>query len=126
MTVLINHGPGEEPLAETVRATSAGTAIPLKCTVGELLAITRRAHLFIGGDTGPMHLAAALRVPVVALFGPTRPERNGPYGTRSIVLRNPESVPNTSHTNEPDDGLLAIQPDAVVRAAESLLEGRSG
>ncbi len=45
-----------------------------------------------------MHLAAALRVPVVALFGPTRPERNGPYGTRSIVLRNPESVDNTTRT----------------------------
>ena len=62
---------------------------------GELIALTRRASLFVGGDTGPMHLAAALRVPVVALFGPTRPERNGPYGTRSIVLRNPESVDNT-------------------------------
>jgi heptosyltransferase-1 len=72
-----------------------------------------------------MHLAAALRVPVVALFGPTRPERNGPYGTRSIVLRNPESVANTSHTDRPDDGLLAIPPSAVVQAAERLLDGES-
>ena len=48
-----------------------------------------------------MHLAAALRVPVVALFGPTRPERNGPYGTQSVVLRSPESIDNSSHTSVP-------------------------
>lgn len=124
MTVLINYGPGEEQLAEAVRAASGGVAVPLKCSVAELIAITRRASLFIGGDTGPMHLAAALGVPVVALFGPTRPERNGPFGTRSVVLRNPESVHNTSHTAEPDEGLLAILPEAVVHAAERLLEGR--
>lgn len=125
MTVLINHGPGEEHLAHSVLCASGGAAIPLKCSLSELLAIMRRATLFVGGDTGPMHLAAALRVPVVALFGPTRPERNGPYETRSIVLRNPESVPNTSHTDKPDEGLLAIRPDAVVQAAERLLEGYS-
>ena len=89
LAVVINHGPGEEALADAVRESSGGTAFPLKCSVGELIALTRRASLFIGGDTGPMHLAAALRVPVVALFGPTRPERNGPYGTRSVVLRSP-------------------------------------
>ncbi len=125
MTVLINHGPGEELLAESVRIASGGVAVPLKCSVGELLAIMRRASLFIGGDTGPMHLAAALKVPVVALFGPTRPERNGPYGTQSVVLRNPESVHNTSHTDRPDDGLLAIPPAEVVQAAERLLENGS-
>jgi heptosyltransferase-1 len=123
MTVLINHGPGEEHLAGSVRDASGGVAIPLKCSVGELIAITRRASLFIGGDTGPMHLAAALRVPVVALFGPTRPERNGPFGTRSVVLRNPASIHTTRHTAEPDEGLLAIQPKAVILAAENLLEG---
>ncbi len=79
--------------------------LPVKCSVGELISLTRRASLFIGGDTGPMHLAAALHVPVVALFGPTRPERNGPYGTSSIVLRNPESADNSSHTDRPDEGL---------------------
>ena len=93
---VVNHGPGEEPLAEAVRQASGGVAVPLQCSVGELIALTRRASLFIGGDTGPMHLAAALRVPVVALFGPTRPERNGPFGTRSVVLRSPESAYNTS------------------------------
>jgi heptosyltransferase-1 len=121
LAVFVNHGPGEETLAEAVRDSSGGTATPLKCSVGELIALTRRASLFIGGDTGPMHLAAALHVPVVALFGPTRPERNGPYGTRCIVLRNPESADNSSHTDQPDEGLMAIQPQAVVEAADQLL-----
>ncbi len=105
LAVVINHGPGEEALADAVRVSSEGVALPVKCSVGELISLTRRASLFVGGDTGPMHLAAALRVPVVALFGPTRPERNGPYGTKSIVLRNPQSTDNSSHTDEPDEGL---------------------
>jgi lipopolysaccharide heptosyltransferase I len=123
LSVVVNHGPGEEHLAEAVRKSSGGVAVPLKCSVGELIALTRRASLFIGGDTGPMHLAAALRVPVVALFGPTRPERNGPFGTRSVVLRSRESVFSTSHTDRPDEGLVSIPPQAVVDAAEQLLGG---
>ena len=72
-----------------------------------------------------MHLAAALRVPVVALFGPTNPERNGPFATHSVVLRNPESVHNTRHTDRPDVGLLAISPQGVIEAADELLRVRS-
>ena len=101
MAVVVNHGPEEETLAQAVRDSSSGTAHPMKCSVGELIALTRRASLFVGGDTGPMHLAAALGVPVVALFGPTRPERNGPYATRSIVLRSRDSLDNSSHTQRP-------------------------
>ncbi|MGE5206174.1 MAG: glycosyltransferase family 9 protein, partial [Chlamydiota bacterium] len=63
---LINFGPGEEPLARAAAATSAGAAEAVPSSVSELIAFTRRARLFIGGDTGPMHLAAALGVPVVA------------------------------------------------------------
>lgn len=120
LTVVVNHGPGEEALAEEVRAASGKVAFPLKCSITELIALTRRASLFVGGDTGPMHLAAALRVPVIALFGPTRPDRNGPYGTRSVVLRNPESVDNTTHTDRPDEGLVSIDPGAVIAAADQL------
>src|ERR1035437_9776047 len=126
MAVLVNHGPGEEALAEAVRDSSGGVAVLLKCSVGELIALTRRARLFLGGDTGPMHLAAALRVPVVALFGPTRPERNGPFGTPSVVLRNPESVYNTTHTDRRDEGLVSIEPQAVMEAADQLLGKKHG
>jgi heptosyltransferase-1 len=126
MAVLVNHGPGEEVLAEEVRNSSGGVAVPLRCSVGELIALTRRARLFIGGDTGPMHLAAALRVPVVALFGPTRPERNGPFGTRSVVLRSPESVNSTTHTDRRDEGLISIEPKAVIEAVDQLLGEEHG
>ena len=126
LAVIVNYGPGEETLANAVHQASHGSALPVKCSVGELIALTRRASLFIGGDTGPMHLAAAMNIPVVALFGPTRPERNGPYATRSIVLRSPQSIDNTSHVSRPDEGLLSIQPQAVIEAADQLLRGERG
>jgi heptosyltransferase-1 len=126
VAAVVNYGPGEEELAHAVHNASGTSALPVKCSVGELISLTRRAALFIGGDTGPMHLAAALRVPVVALFGPTRPERNGPYATRRVVLRSPRSVDNTSHTEHPDEGLTSIPPQAVIDAADELLGGLVG
>ena len=126
LTPLINCGPGEENLAQAVHAASNGAAHSISCTLAELIALTRRARLFIGGDTGPLHLAAALQVPVVAIFGPTDPARNGPYGTnsgtQSIVLRNPASKTSLSHTSDPDPGLLQITADEVIAAARRLLE----
>src|SRR5579872_1540998 len=123
---VVNYGPGEEQLAREVERASGGAAQSFPCTISELIALARRARLFIGGDTGPMHLAAALRVPVVAIFGPTNPARNGPYGTRNIVLRS--SLSQTSHArrHQPDPGLLQITPDDVVAAAAKLLGGCRG
>ena len=73
-----------------------------------------------------MHLAAALGVPVVALFGPTQPERNGPYATRAIMLRSPESIDNSSHTHLPDEGLQSIEPQQVIAAADELMREQNG
>jgi heptosyltransferase I len=121
---LINCGPGEKSLAQAVEANSGGAAEEIACSLTQLIAITRRAALFIGGDTGPMHLAAALRIPVVGIFGPTDPARNGPFGTRSIVLRSPSSPTTHSRQQQPDAGLLEISSDQVLAAARQLL--RSG
>ena len=118
---LLNCGPGEDELAREAEAASDGAARAIQCSISELIALTRRARLFIGGDTGPLHLAAALQVPVVAIFGPTDPARNGPYGTRSIVLRNPESVTSHARRAQPEEGLLEIGVEAVVDAARTLL-----
>jgi heptosyltransferase-1 len=118
---ILNYGPGEEDLAREAEAASESTARPMKCSITELIALTRRARVFIGGDTGPMHLAAALQVPVVAIFGPTDPARNGPYGTRGIVLRNPASPTTHARKSQPDEGMLEISVDAVVGAARRLL-----
>jgi heptosyltransferase-1 len=126
MIPVINSSPAEQDLALTVQRDSDGKAVPISCTIGELIALTRRASLCIGGDTGPMHLAAALGVPVVALFGPTDPARNGPYGTHSVVLRNPASRTSLSHTGAPDPGLRQITSDEVIAVARRLLESSHG
>ena len=121
-TVHVNYGPGEEQLAHAVESASQGSAKGVCCSIAELIALTRRLNLFIGGDTGPLHLAAALGVPAVAIFGPTDPARNGPYRTRKIVIRNPASKSSLSHTGEPDPGLLQITGSEVLLAARQLLE----
>jgi lipopolysaccharide heptosyltransferase I len=124
--ILVNYGPGEEQLARNVHSSSDGAAQPITCSLGELISLTRRASLFIGGDTGPLHLAAALGVPVVAIFGPTDPARNGPYGSKSVVIRKSASRTSLSHTHAPDPGLLQITSHEVLAAAHQLLEPRHG
>jgi heptosyltransferase-1 len=73
-------GPGERPLAEAVSAESSGAAVPAPPTrIADVLALARGARLVISGDTGPLHLAAAAGAPVIGLYGPTTPARNGPW-----------------------------------------------
>jgi heptosyltransferase-1 len=123
---LVNFGPGEATLARAVKTASGDAAEIFSGSLTQLIALTRRARLFIGGDTGPMHLAAALGVPVVGIFGPTDPARNGPFGTRSIVLRSPASHTSYSHVRHLDDGLLRIGAGQVVAAARQLIEESNG
>jgi len=123
---LINFGPGEQDLAQAVQQASDGAAEPMACSLTQLIALARRASLFIGGDTGPMHLAAALGVPVAAIFGPTDPARNGPFGTKSIVLRSPSSQTSHKRRPQPDESLLEITADQVIAAARQLLENSRG
>ena len=118
---LINFGPGEEQLARATELTSRGAAKAFTANISELIALTRRARLVIAGDTGPMHLAAILGIPVVAIFGPTNPERNGPFGTNSVVLRNVQSVTSHARLPHPEKGMLEITADDVVAAASTLL-----
>jgi heptosyltransferase-1 len=73
-------GPGEFDLAEDVVATSAGAAILTPQTsVADVVALARGASVMVSGDTGPTHIAAAVGTPIVGIYGPTRPERNGPW-----------------------------------------------
>ncbi len=118
----INYGPGEEELAVAVEVASDGAARKISCSISELIALTRRARLFIGGDTGPLHMAAALNIPVVAIFGPTNPARNGPFGTRAIVLRSASSTTDHSRHREPEQGLLEITVAEVAAASRKLVQ----
>jgi len=73
-------GPGERNLADEVVATSQGAAtVAPETGLRDLVALSRAASLMVSGDTGPTHIAAAVGTPVVALFGPTDPARNGPW-----------------------------------------------
>jgi heptosyltransferase-1 len=118
---LINAGPGESELAQAVSRGNDKIVKIVECSLNQLMALTRRASIFIGGDTGPLHLASALCVPVVAIFGPTDPARNGPYGGRYVVLRSPESKRDHSRKREPERGLLSISVEQVAEAAFALL-----
>jgi lipopolysaccharide heptosyltransferase I len=73
--VVVAWGPGERERAERV-----GARLSPPTSVRELASLMRGARLVVGGDTGPLHLAAALGTKVVGLYGPTNPRRNGPYG----------------------------------------------
>ena len=121
LRVLVNAGPGEEPLAEAIVQATGGAATRLTCSLNQLIALTRRVALAIAGDTGPLHLACALGRPVVGIYGPTDPSRNGPYGSRFKVLRSPESRRDHKRHAAPEAGLLTIRPEDVLRAADELL-----
>ena len=74
----------------------------------------------IGVDSGPLHLAAALAKPGVAIFGPTNPARHGPYGGTMRTLRVPGAVDDYSRRAAPHATILAISPGMVAEALTSV------
>jgi lipopolysaccharide heptosyltransferase I len=84
---LVLWGPGEERMAREVVDESEGAArLAPPTSLRGMIPYIRKAELFVSGDTGPMHLASASRVPVVGIFGPTDPRRNGPFGEGDEVV----------------------------------------
>jgi len=126
---VINYGPGEEGLAGTVQQAS-GRARPLLFNedLGPLMALLQNSTFLVGGDTGPLHLAAALNTAVVAIFGPTDPARNGPVASDSsatakiIVLRSAKAVTTYERGDGTHPSLLDISVDDVFGATRQLLE----
>jgi lipopolysaccharide heptosyltransferase I len=129
--IVIHAGPGEEPGLQGLAgvADSGGClattmrGLPLE----EALALFRRARLMVSGDTGPMHCAAALGTPVVALFGPTWPECTGPWGVghRIIQCSRPPS-PHTFRTHDAGRHIRAIDVPTVLRQVLEALEEPGG
>jgi heptosyltransferase I len=120
---VVSFGPSERELAETV-LTVAGSPKPilLEMNLVELMALLRRAKFFVGGDTGPLHLASALGTPVIGLYGPTDPARNGPYSPVDIVVRNArpeETTYDRGSTHAPT--MCSITVEQVVAAIEKRL-----
>ncbi|MEO6829641.1 MAG: glycosyltransferase family 9 protein, partial [Acidobacteriaceae bacterium] len=106
--IVVNAGPHESALSDTICTGAKSRVFAMSGSIGQLIACTRRASLFIGGDTGPLHLAAALQVPVVGIYGPTDPARNGPHETPARILRHPASQRDHARRREPEAGLLTI------------------
>jgi lipopolysaccharide heptosyltransferase I len=80
-------GPGERELAEQVVKTAGGAALlSPKTAIVDLVALARGAAIMVSGDTGPTHIAAAVGTPLVGIYGPTRPERNGPWRPADVAV----------------------------------------
>ena len=120
--VKINAARADDPVAAAVVRASEGAAQVAPGSVAGLIAQVRHAALVVGGDSGPVHLAAAVGTPVVALFGPTDPARNGPWGAGPMeVLRHPSSTTNHRRVAGVEVGLAQIEVSEVLAAAVALL-----
>jgi lipopolysaccharide heptosyltransferase I len=87
MQSLVTYGPGEEHLADTVlQASKSGKAYSISLSLKGFYELTKRAQVYVGGDTGPTHLAIAAGAPVVGLFGPTEWWRNGSLNPDDICV----------------------------------------
>jgi heptosyltransferase I len=112
--ILLLWGPDEVHMARQIRDGLSARAILAPPTdLHELAGLLRRCALMVANDTGPLHLAAALGTPCVGLFGPTRAERNGPYG------------PHGRGVQSPDGTMTSLEPRVAVDAALALLAPRS-
>ena len=124
---VVTFGPGEEDLADqVVQAGGDPPPVAIPLTLGPLMALLRRARFVVAADTGPLHLAAALGTPVVGLFGPTDPSRNGPYSVdcpNNIVVRNARNSETTYRRGTAHSpAMLSISVDQVFEAVQQCME----
>lgn len=112
--LVLNGPPSARPLLEAVR-----DAIPHVSGLPGLIHAIRGAAGVVGVDSGPLHLAAALGRPGVALFGPTDPARNGPYGNTFSVLRSPDATTSYHRRREIDPSMRAISVDQVLESLKA-------
>jgi heptosyltransferase-1 len=118
---LVNAPKKDDAVAASVVAASGGAAEVVVCNVAGLIGLMRRTSLLVGGDSGPTHLAAALEIPLVALYGPTDPARNGPWGPGPMrIIRGPGSVTSHKRVAEIDAGLARITVEDVITEVKEL------
>ncbi len=121
---LLTWGPGEESLIQrVVQSATHPPVIAPPTTLLQLAALLSRCTVFVGGDTGPLHLAAAVGTPTVGLFGPSNPRRNGPYGSGHATLHHRPSCDDWHRwTCDHWECRPAIEVETVVQAVGRLLE----
>jgi heptosyltransferase-1 len=121
LPAIVVRGPGEEALAEAVcRAAAPAEPFVMATNIEELMALLACARCVVAADSGPLHLAAALGVPVVGLYGPTDPARNGPFVPGATVLTEakPEEI-SYKRRMSPSPAMLRITVEQVLAAADS-------
>lgn len=136
-TVLVTAGPSDLDAARRVltsaRASAASCADRIidaqDLSLWQLRSLCDRASVFIGGDSGPLHIASTSDVPIVAIYGPTMPERSEPWRPPAVPVVNLDAGPLSCRPCDqrvcaPGDFrcLSGVAPDAVISAASSLLE----
>lgn len=117
-------GPGEEDLRDRTLAASAGPAVAIPLTtIREMAALMERLRMFLAGDTGSLHIACALGIPVVGVFGPTDPRSQGPYGVpfRLVSALRPGEKPK-QFRNQHSSLIERVQVAQVIEAAQDLGE----
>ncbi len=114
--ILLTGSREEEGLIQEILARAGSTrASYFPSTLLQFIALARRAKLFVGGDTGPLHLAAAVGAPIVAIYGPTDSARNGPFLPADITLSNSSPIDHTRR-NPNAAYLEGIAVDSVLAA----------
>lgn len=127
-SVITWAGEEEKQWAEQIAAASDQAAsIAPSTTLTQLCALCQTAQLFIGCDTGPMHMAAAVGTPCVVLFGPTRPQDSGPYGRQHFALQARYQDGGARERRQADNSaMLEIEVDSVVQACLQVLQSSLG
>jgi len=130
IAVAILGGRGEESLGKNIASRLDCRSIVLSgaTTIRELMAVVKRCRLLITNDTGPMHIAAAFGIPIVAVFGPTDSRTTAPYGQERSVVREPVDCAPCLLRDCPIDHrcMTRISVDRVYETAVQQLAGRSG
>lgn len=122
MPLVADCAPGHSAYVRQIRAAAPqGAVIPHISTIPQLIAATRRATAVVGVDSGPLHMAAALGKRGVAIFGPTDPARNGPYGTSIAVIRKHDAETTYERSQDPSESMRACDPDLVYSQLRPLL-----
>lgn len=118
---LLTGSPDEEPVIEEIRrASETPRAHYFSSTITQFTALARRAKLFVGSDSGPLHLAAALGTPIVGIYGPTDPTRNGPFSPLDITLWNGGPIDYTRR-NKSAGYISGVSVPSVVNAIRERL-----
>ncbi len=125
--VVFAGGPEDGAYIERITGAMATPPIVLagKLTLAEAAALLKASRLYVGVDSGPMHIAAFCGIPVVALFGPTDPAKVGPYGPRHTILRNTDVTCLACRRRSCPTPLCmtGISPDQVFAAVDCILTG---